>query len=46
MWMLRIVFTWPQTASTAKRRRLNSLGVDCSRAGDKTAVGTNAIVNT
>jgi len=46
MWMLRIVFTWPQTASTAKRRRLNSLGVDCSRAGDKTAVGTNAIVKT
>jgi len=46
MWMLRIVCTWPQTASTAKRRRLNSLGVDCSRAGNKAAVGTTAIVKT
>jgi len=46
MWMLRIVCTWPQTASKAKRRRLYSLGVDCSRAGEKAAVGTNAIVKT
>jgi len=46
MWMLRVVCTWPQTASTAKRRRLNALGVDCTRAGKKAASGTNAIMKT
>jgi len=46
MWMLQIISTWPQTETTGKRRKINNIGIDCSRAGTTAASGTNAIMKT
>jgi len=46
LWMLSIVARWPQAVASAKRRRLNLDGADCSGAVDNPTEGTNATLKT
>jgi len=46
LWMLSVVARWPQAVASAKRRRLNADGADCSGAVENSTEGTNATAKT